>query len=127
MSVGIGSIDDQHRKLFSMFNDLHTASVHGKGAEVIGDTLKGLIQYTVEHFKYEEKLFQETKYPEAREHADEHAVLAKKVIDIQAKFRFGASEALSEETLFLLVKWLMDHTMSSDKKYSQHLIAAGIK
>jgi len=127
LSVGIPSIDAQHKKLLDLLNELHGATYQGKGQEVVGNTLAGLISYTVEHFQYEEKLFKETGYPEAEAHAAEHVILTKKVMDIHEKFKSGITTALTQEVLLFLVNWLMDHTMDSDKKYSAHLIAAGVQ
>lgn len=127
MSVGIPSIDAQHQRLVEMLNELHGATYQGKGHEVVGDTLTGLMNYTIEHFAYEEKLFQETSYPDAEAHAAEHATLTRKVMDIHEKFKSGVTTALTQEVLLFLVNWVMDHTMDSDKKYSAHLIAAGVR
>jgi len=126
LSVGIPSIDEQHKILLAMINDLHTASIEGHGAAVIGQTLAGLVRYTVEHFQYEERLFSQTNYAGAQEHILEHADLVLKVEEINTKFMGGATESLSEETLKFLVTWLMNHTLGSDKDYSAHFIAAGI-
>lgn len=127
MSVGIPSIDAQHKKLVELLNELHGATYQGKGHEVVGNTLAGLMDYTVEHFAYEEKLFQETGYPAAETHAAEHIVLTRKLADIYEKYKSGVTTALTQEVLLFLVNWIMDHTMDSDKKYSAHLIAAGVR
>ncbi len=71
--------------------------------------------------------FQETGYPDAESHAAEHAILTRKVMDIHEKLKSGSVTALTHEVLPFLVSWIMDHTMGSDKKYSAHLIAAGVR
>lgn len=127
MSVGIPSIDAQHKKLLDMLNDLYDAAHLGKGNEVVGPTLRALKGYTVDHLQYEERLFLATKYPDAEAHAAEHAILTRKVLDIHKKFECGDATAVTKEVLLFLVNWIMDHTMDSDKKYSAHLIAVGIQ
>lgn len=54
-SVGIASIDAQHKKLVALVNNLFEAMKSGKGATVVGSILDELIQYTASHFKYAEE------------------------------------------------------------------------
>ncbi len=54
LSVDIGEIDEQHKKLINMINDLSYAMSKGKGRDVIEAILVGLRDYTVEHFAHEE-------------------------------------------------------------------------
>ena len=56
-SVGVGSIDEQHKKLIGLLNDLHDAMRFGKGRDVLGKVLAELIDYTAYHFRTEEGLF----------------------------------------------------------------------
>jgi hemerythrin len=127
MSIGIESIDAQHKKLVALINDLYVASNEGLGKEFLGRTLDGLIAYTIEHFNHEEGLFLKTDYPDAEEHIKEHAKLKDDVMAIKAKFESGDTATLSEEVLRFLVKWLMNHTLGMDKHYRAHLIAAGVQ
>ena len=127
MSVGIPSIDAQHKTLVAMLNELYDAAHSGKKDGAVGSTLAALKDYTVKHLQYEERLFQETSYPDAEAHAAEHATLTRKVMGIHEKFKNGVTTALTQEVLLFLVNWVMDHTMDSDKKYSAHLIAARVQ
>ncbi|MDR3425559.1 MAG: bacteriohemerythrin [Alphaproteobacteria bacterium] len=126
MSVGISSIDEQHKKLVNMINELSDGMKIGKGREVLGTILDELIDYTAKHFKYEEELFDKTHYLDAFNHKKEHADLVKRVLDIQAKYKAGAL-TLSLEVMDFLKDWLVKHIMGSDKKYSSHLCAQGVK
>ncbi len=49
LSVTIREIDRQHQKLFDMINELHQAQLQGKGKDVQGKIVNGLISYTNEH------------------------------------------------------------------------------
>lgn len=57
LSVGIASIDAQHRVLLAYVNQLSGALARGQSAEVLGDVLRGLEAYTRLHFRHEERLF----------------------------------------------------------------------
>ena len=127
LSVGIPSIDAQHKKLVAMANELYDAMKAGHGKDVLNKTLEGLINYTVTHFKYEEKLFGETAYAKAAPHLKEHADLTQQVLAIQEKMKKGVSFSQSMEVMEFLKNWLTNHIMVSDKAYGPHLTAKGIK
>ena len=126
LSVGIAVIDEDHKKLVAMVNQLYDAVQAGHGKDALGKTLDGLIDYTVMHFAREEKFFQETGYPDAVAHKKEHADLTKQVLDVQAKYRSGATSTLSLEVMTFLKNWLVKHIQGSDRKYGPHLNAKGI-
>lgn len=127
LSVGVESIDSQHRKLVSMVNELFDAMKSGQGKDKMGKTLDGLIAYTASHFAYEEQLFAKTTYPESAAHKKEHDDLTKKVLAIQEKMKSGVSFSLSMEVMEFLKSWLVNHILVSDKKYGPHLTSKGIK
>ena len=125
-SVGIPSIDAQHRKLFALINDLHAAMACGRGAIVVSRTLVGLLAYTSSHFVHEEKLLAETAYPAFHDHKAEHARLLAAVKQLQSDLLAGKS-AISLDVLHFLKDWLRRHILGMDQKYARHLQAAGAK
>jgi len=127
MNIGIASIDSEHRRLVEMLNTLYDAVQSGKGRDALGPVLDGLIAYTAGHFKNEERLFAETGYPDAVAHKQEHDDLTRQVLDVQAKYKSGASGTLSLEVMNFLKNWLIKHIQGSDKKYGPHLTAKGIR
>lgn len=127
MSVGVAEIDLEHKKLVSMLNNLYDGMQSGKGKEVLGKVLDDLIAYTASHFAHEERLFAQTGYPAAVAHTAEHTALTKQALDVQAKYKAGATGTLSMEVLSFLKNWLVNHIQGSDKKYGPHLNAKGIK
>jgi len=125
-SVGIDSIDLQHKKLIDMINDLHEGMIAKKSREALGHVLEGLILYTVEHFDYEEKLFIQTNYADAVAHSAEHEKLKQRVIEINQRFKASTTGTLSLEVLNFLRDWLIGHINGTDKKYTSHLMASHI-
>ena len=55
-SVGLDSIDQQHRKLINLINQLTTAVEYSTGEEFEREALAELVDYTKTHFSYEEGL-----------------------------------------------------------------------
>ena len=127
LSVGVGSFDTEHKKLVSMVNELFDAINAGKGKERLGTILDALIGYTATHFQHEEQAMQATGYADFARHKQEHDALTKQVIEVQKKFAGGATAALSAEVMAFLKNWLIKHIMGTDKAYTAHLNAKGIK
>lgn len=126
-SVGVPSIDTDHKRLVAMVNDLYDGVVAGHGKDVVGRVLDGLISYTAEHFAREERYFAATSYPDAAAHKKEHQDLVKQVLDVQARYKSGATSTLSLEVMNFLKTWLVRHIQGSDMKYSAHLVSHGVK
>ncbi|MFN3309093.1 MAG: bacteriohemerythrin, partial [Anaerolineales bacterium] len=57
-SVNIKEIDNQHRQLIEMVNQLQRAMKEGKGAAALNDILQRLIDYTDYHFSTEERMME---------------------------------------------------------------------
>jgi len=127
LSVGVPSVDDQHKKLVAMLNDLHDAMQLKQSHEALGKILDDLIDYTAYHFKHEEYLFEKTDYPAALEHKLEHDELTKQVLEVKQKYEDGAAPTLPIEVLNFLRKWLLTHIAGSDKAFGPHLSARGIE
>jgi hemerythrin len=127
LSIGVPSVDAQHKKLLAILNELYDAMQAGDGQSVLGKVLKELADYTVYHFQYEESLFAQTGYGGAPDHKREHDDLTKLVREVRRKYEAGSTPALSEEVLAFLRQWLFLHITGTDKKFGPHLISMGIR
>ncbi|MCL5063036.1 MAG: bacteriohemerythrin [Nitrospiraceae bacterium] len=125
LSVNIKEIDEQHKKLVGMVNDLHDAMKMGKGNDVTGKILTGLIQYVGTHFATEERLMKTHNYPDFVKHKAEHDNLTKKAIELQKQHQEGKS-VLTIELMSFLKDWLSNHIMGRDKAYSPFFNGKGI-
>ena len=127
LSVGVPSIDEQHKAMLGLINELFDATQAGRGQVVLGKVLKELADYTVYHFQYEESLFAQTGYRAAPDHIKEHGELISLLQDMRQKYEDGARKILSEDLLKFLRRWLFMHIMGSDKKFGPHLVSMGMK
>jgi hemerythrin len=125
LSVNVKQFDDQHKKLVNMVNDLHDAMKIGKGNEVLGKILDGLISYTASHFADEERLMTTHAYPGFSAHKVEHEKLVKQVLELQQKFRSG-QPILTNNVMTFLKDWLVKHIQGDDKKYGIYFNSKGI-
>ncbi|MBT1444221.1 bacteriohemerythrin [Shewanella sp. JM162201] len=123
LDVGMSEINRQHQRLISLINELHRAMEGQYGLDVIKRIVQGLVDYTANHFSYEEELFARFGYPHSKEHKDEHARLVTQVLDFQKRVARG--EDVSDELMSFLKAWLIDHIQGSDRGYSQFLLQKG--
>lgn len=124
-SVNIREIDEQHKKLIGIINELHDAMSKGKSNEILSRTLQELIDYTRTHFANEERLMSMHGYSEYSTHKAAHEDLLKQVMKFDREFREGAL-GLSIQMMNFLKDWLSKHILETDKKYSPFLNSKGI-
>ncbi len=115
-SLGIPEIDNQHRKLISLLNNLLDAMRKGKGREIALATLKDLVAYTDSHFKTEEAYFEKFHYSDTTAHRQEHDALRKKALQLLEGQESGKL-GISTEILHFLTEWIDTHILKTDKKY----------
>lgn len=124
--TGIGEVDNQHKKLIGLTNQLDEAVQRQKGAEVVGRVLSDLTKYIAFHFGYEEILMDQIKYADSPAHISEHVEFAGKIEGFKKSFDSGDSE-VSVEVLNFLRDWLTHHIMKTDRKLAQSLGNLGVK
>ena len=125
LSVHIPSVGAQHKTIVGILNDLHDSMRVGKANGVMRKILGDPADYTVTHFSYEERLFKQHAYPDAAAHRSSHASLVTQLRELQKQLEGGAS--ISIKTFGFLKKWLTEHIMQDDRKYSQFLRASGVR
>ena len=125
-SVGIKSIDNEHKKLIDVYNAFYESIVKKEGKEKMGLTIKGLKDYTVYHFTNEEKLMQLYQYPGLELHKKEHDNFIKVVLDFENRYS-KEKMILGVEITNFIREWIVKHIMETDKLYTQFLIEKGAK
>jgi hemerythrin len=127
LSVGIDSIDEQHKKLVNMINALNDAMLTNSSDELLGKIFIGLAAYTQKHFTYEENMFAEYGYPDSEEHKRQHNELIAQVVDLKEKFIENPQRTMSADLMLFLKRWITNHIMRTDKEYAEFLISKGVK
>jgi hemerythrin-like metal-binding protein len=124
-ATGHARIDQQHQELFRRTNELHAAMVEGRGRRVIGEMIRFLAEYTVNHFAEEERAMTQAAYAGKAGHLEQHQRLLKQVGDLLARFEQGAELRTMEVTEFL-AGWLRHHITDEDFAYVPSLRKAGL-
>lgn len=116
LSIGIDKIDEQHKELVRLVNQLHRAMKAKAGIHEASKVLDQLTEYTVYHFAFEEEAFDKYDYEDKEQHKKYHAELVKKVVDFQSDLKAGKA-GLSMDLMNFLTSWLKDHILKTDKAY----------
>ncbi len=125
-SVKIKQIDDQHKVLIDMINELNDAMAQGKAKDALGAILDKLVSYAASHFALEEGLLQTHGYEGYQDHKDKHVKMTAKVLDLQRQFKSGQA-AMTIEVMNFLKNWLDKHIIGTDMKYSAFLNSKGVQ
>jgi len=123
--IGIKRVDDQHKVLVKMINDLHKAMKTRQGQPVMEKIMAELVDYTVMHFGMEEKLFAQYGYEEETQHKAVHKKLVSQVVDYQKKLATG-DPIIAINLMTFLKTWLTDHIKGTDTKYVPFMKENGI-
>lgn len=107
LDTGIDVIDQQHRRIVAMINQLANGAPEAAG-EVIAD----LLDYTQSHFAFEEELMAVAGYPLTDAHRRIHDMFARRVLRYQERHRAG--EDVVDELRDLLSTWLFNHIRNDD-------------
>ena len=126
LSVCIEEIDDQHKKLVGIINQLYQAFKAGTASEQLNQIVEQMYDYTDYHFETEEKYFRKFGYEDSEEHTKEHKAFLKKALEFKRDQRNGKVTAPYEVMLFLK-NWLINHIMGSDQKYAELFKMNGLK
>jgi hemerythrin len=116
-SVGVKELDEQHKRLFKMLDDLFDSMDTAADFQTVSEVLEGLREYALVHFETEERYMSECGYPDLENHKWTHEQFRKKVDDL---FSSGAArpEQVLTDILNFLYEWLTNHILSCDKKYA---------
>jgi hemerythrin len=125
-SVGIESIDVQHKKLLGLINSLQTAVNYKTGEAFEREALDELVGYTRTHFKYEEDMMEQNGYPDFTTHRAEHELMIARVEEVLKQYQQDQDAAMQNAIDFLR-GWLINHINGTDKQYSSFLIDKGVK
>ena len=120
-SVRVKTIDDHHKVLVKYINELNNAMLYEKGRNEIATILKGLVDYTVFHFDYEEKMLEKNGYDDLINHKKIHVKFVNKIKELKSDFESGEKE-LSKDVMDFLKAWLVEHIMGTDQKYSELMV-----
>lgn len=123
-SVGVTSVDLEHRELIEMINDLHALAGGGADHDRVLASLGDIYAQISAHFALEEKYMRDTRYDSLNSHKADHEALLDELRDIMDRVEDDGSyeeQRLSRE----LGRWFSDHFRTHDARLHRRGEAAG--
>ncbi len=121
LSVGVEKIDEQHKQMFRMADELFRAEKNRKEKEFLSEMLDFLDDYVKKHFAAEERYMQEIGYPEIAQQRREHGEFARQLRILRKEFdSSGGDIVLTINTNHIILDWLANHISKQDKKIGEY-------
>ena len=124
-SIGVQTVDEQHKGLVAMLNEINDGINGGWGKQARDEVLNKLVEYTVVNFNTEESLMTISNYSGLAAHKQHHEQLIAMVKEYLAKYEKDPS-ASNYDLLFFLKRWLVEHIMKDDKAMGEYLVKQGV-
>jgi len=120
-ALGIKIIDDQHKALIDIVNDLfnHATGREWEEHEYFKDVIKQAVDYVKFHFATEEKIMISTKYKGYEAHKKNHEEFILQVVKTAKDYESGKRLTLTSFGYFLK-DWVLSHIAVMDKKYCEY-------
>jgi hemerythrin len=120
-SVKVLQLDEQHRKLIDLINELYEGMGNIENKKVLDKVLLELLHFSEYHFSSEEEYLHNKNYPTdlLREQVKQHKEFTQKIKHFVERFQSNQSVPFVEVTNYLKT-WLMDHMIGIDQKYVKY-------
>lgn len=126
MSVNSVEIDNQHKVLVGLLNEMYQAFMDKAHKEKVGEIIHQMASYAGHHFETEERYFAEFGYSGAEKHVREHQQFREKVDEFVSKYQKN-SAALTYDVMNFLRNWLNNHILDTDRKYMECFRENGVR
>ena len=114
-SVGIDSMDDEHREMIELINDTYAKLDSNSGAEEVEACLGDIFSTISMHFALEEKIMRRAKYAEYQAHKKDHEDLLDQIRDLMDDFVDDPSQG-AQRLEQSLSGWFAGHFSSFDAR-----------
>lgn len=118
-SVGVGALDQHHKHLAKLINQLDEHCCDDIKSEKIVDILSALISYAEYHFRQEEDLMESVDYFELEQHRQEHQHFCEIIAETCYDATLGSIG--TRELFSYLTRWWKNHILLEDMKYKPYL------
>ena len=115
-ATGIKDIDEDHKKLLNLINNLQAAVLCNTGETFERHNLNELVAYTEFHFQREEELMQKYEYNNYEAHKGQHDQMILNVRKFLREYDERGREALRDIAAYLRL-WLVQHINGTDQQY----------
>ena len=121
LSVGVETIDEQHKIWFEKANGLFEAGKQQRAKEYIDSMLDFLDEYTKLHFKDEEAYMEKIRYPEIDAQKKAHASFINDLAKLKKDYNeSGGNILVIINANKMVINWLTRLITNMDKKIGEY-------
>jgi len=124
MSVGLKELDDDHKKLIEIINQLEADAGSASTLEGVQRALVALRRYAEYHFGREQEVMASCGYPALESHIEEHHDFIQKIRGVSADYEANpkkVAKQVHEELVDFLKTWLTHHILIEDMAYKTYV------
>lgn len=126
MSVGNGFLDNQHKILLGIINEVYAGVIFGRSVDIFKQEYPVLLEYANLHFEAEEELMAAAHYEGLAVHRQQHIELKQKLLEFGENIlNLRETELDYKQICTFLREWLVRHVMTEDRGYSEAISMLG--
>jgi len=121
-ATGIIVIDKQHKELVDLTNKLYHACLNrSEDVETaFKSAMHSLVEYVCFHFRDEQELLRQIKFPNYVEHKKEHEDLIKEILEASKNYGAGY-KFVPNHCVRTLKDWIFGHIAVTDKTFASYV------
>ncbi|UCH74515.1 MAG: hemerythrin family protein [Rhodospirillales bacterium] len=120
-SIGIPSIDYEHKGMIRLINQLHDSLSAGASRDAVADFLGEIHSLISAHFALEEKEMLEMGYTSFKAHKADHERLLDEIRDIMDAFETQEADDYFDALGRRLDTWFSEHFRTQDAELHRYL------
>lgn len=113
LCIGIDIIDEHHRYLFDLINDLYAVVINKRGTRQVTRLIKSLDSYAKIHFRAEEQMMRHYGYDQIDSQLHQHHAFEEKIAEFYEELHSNPLVA-QFDVLSYMRKWLTQHILIED-------------
>lgn len=120
--AGLETIDAEHSKLVNLFDAFARCIKEGAPVAETYDIVRETIKSTNEHFEHEERIIDESRYPNAEDHKLLHRHLRMQLATLMGHTaNTGVDDQVTAERLFEIRRLIVEHIQGPDGDLEEYL------
>ena len=127
LTVGVPQMDEEHKKFISQVNELTKAVVDCSDKATIRRLMDSMLAEAASHFRNEEQLLLDWKYPDRAVHAAKHVQLTVQLDRVKREFETPAISFMGALKGLQINQLLIDHLLKEDMKYRDFLRSCSVQ
>lgn len=118
--VGHEELDQHHRTMFTIINDLYARMIGGASDHELRVLFKKALAYAQMHFNREEDILRGLNYPSLDAQQKAHRTYLERVKALAGPTP-GSDRSVAFDMLEFLKEWWLDHILGMDRGYAPFL------